>query len=338
MRVATISGIDHYLPRGRLTNQQLAELYPAWTAARIMAKTGISERSVAAQGETVIDMAATAAERLIKSRMVDRSEIDLLILCTQTPDLPIPTNACILQDRLGLSTSLAAFDINLGCSAFPYGVAIAQSLIESGVASCAMFVASETYSRWIHPMDKSVRTLFGDAASAVLIRSVEDTQPVLGPHILGTDGSGARNLMVPQRPGTPGADAELQDESGNIRTPANLYMNGPAIMEFTLRRVPEIVAQLLDRAGLRIEDIDHFVFHQANESMLRFLQRKLRIPDDRFPIHLAHCGNTVSSTIPIVLQQLVTDGRLRPGHRVMTVGFGVGYSWGASLIRWGAEH
>ena len=341
MRVAAIQAIDHYLPERVLTNDELAALYPAWSADKILEKTGIRERRVVAEGETAADLGFCATDGLLRKTGFDRSKIDLLLYCTQSPDYFLPTTACVLQDRLKLPTSAAAFDYNLGCSAFPYGVAIAKSLIETGVASNALLVMGETYSRYIHPMDKSVRTLFGDAGSATLITATERDTPVLGPFVLGTDGSGAENLIVPRggmrKPATGEALPETTDESGNVRTEANLYMNGPAIFEFTIRRIPGLVKDLLAKAGLTMDDVQHVVLHQANEYMLKFLRKQLKVPDEKFAMHFAHCGNTVSSTIPIVLQELAETGTLKRGDRVMTVGFGVGYSWGANLLVWSPD-
>ena len=344
MRVAAIQAIDHYLPEKRLTNDELAAIYPKWSAEKIFEKTGIKERRVAADGQTAADLGFAAADALLeKSEKTgfDRQQIDLLLYCTQSPDYFLPTTACILQDRLRLPMGTAALDYNLGCSAFPYGLAIVRSMIESGIASNALLVMGETYSRYIHPMDKSVRTLFGDAGSATLITAVERDQPTLGPFVLGTDGSGAKNLIVPlggmRRPITDGPLEETTDASGNVRTEANLYMNGPAIFEFTIRRIPALVAELLTKAGMTMDDIQHVVLHQANEYMLRYLQKQLKVPEEKFAVHFAECGNTVSSTIPIVLQHLAESGRLATGDRIMTVGFGVGYSWGANLITWSPD-
>ena len=342
MRVAAIQAIDHHLPDRRVTNDELAALYPSWSAAKIFQKTGIKERRVVADGETAADLGFLAAESLLAKTGVDRASIDLLLYCTQSPDYFLPTTACVLQDRLRLPTGAAAFDYNLGCSAFPYGLAIARSMIEGGIASNALLVMGETYSRYIHPLDKSVRTLFGDAGSATLITAVERDAPTLGPFVLGTDGRGAQNLIVPRGGARlPAGNAPLEettDESGNVRTDANLYMNGPAILEFTIRRIPALVQELLAKAGLTMDDIQHVVLHQANEYMLRYLQKKLKVPDEKFAMHFAQCGNTVSSTIPIVLQELDETGRLAVGDRIMTVGFGVGYSWGANLIVWSPDH
>ncbi len=341
MRVAAIQAIEHYLPERRLTNDELAALYPGWSADKILEKTGIRERRVVADGETAADLGFCATEALLHKSGIDREKVDLLLYCTQSPDYFLPTTACILQDRLRLPTSTAAFDYNLGCSAFPYGLAMARSMIEGGIASNALLVMGETYSRYIHPMDKSVRTLFGDAGSATLITAVERDAPTLGPFLLGTDGSGAQNLIVPRGGARLGASsealAETTDESGNVRTEAHLYMNGPAILEFTIRRIPAVVRELLAKAGLTMDDIQHVVLHQANEYMLRYLQKQLKVPNEKFAVHFADCGNTVSSTIPIVLQQLAESGRLSAGDRVMTVGFGVGYSWGANLIIWSPD-
>ncbi len=341
MRVAAIQAIEHYLPERRLTNDELAALYPGWSADKILEKTGIRERRVVADGETAADLGFCATEALLRRSAFDREKVDLLLYCTQSPDYFLPTTACILQDRLRLPTSTAAFDYNLGCSAFPYGLAMARSMIEGGIASNALLVMGETYSRYIHPMDKSVRTLFGDAGSATLITAVERDAPTLGPFLLGTDGSGAQNLIVPRGGARRGASnedlAETTDESGNVRTEAHLYMNGPAILEFTIRRIPAVVRELLAKAGLTMDDIQHVVLQQANEYMLRYLQKQLKVPNEKFAVHFADCGNTVSSTIPIVLQQLAETGRLSAGDRVMTVGFGVGYSWGANLIVWSPD-
>jgi 3-oxoacyl-[acyl-carrier-protein] synthase III len=341
MRVAAIQAIEHHLPEQRLTNEVLATLYPGWTAQKIFDKTGIRERRVVGPNEFASDLAVAVTEKLLAHTKLDRSRIDLLLYCTQSPDYFLPTTACLIQDRLGLPTTAGALDYNLGCSAFPYGLAIVRGLIETGVGSTALLVMAETYSRFINPKDKSVRTLFGDAASATLITAVERDAPTLGPFVFGTDGSGAENLIVRRggirEPLGNEPLPEITDASGNVRTDANLYMNGPAIFEFTIRRIPAVIAELLRRAEMTMDDVRWVILHQANEYMLRYLQKKIAIPDEKFAVHFAHCGNTVSSTIPIVLQDLVETDKVKRDDLVMTVGFGVGYSWGANLIRWSPD-
>ena len=334
---AAIQGIAYYLPEQVLTNERLALEYPGWSAQKIEDKTGIQERHIASEKECASDLATAAGLELFKSGLCAAVEIDYLLLCTQSPDYFLPTTACLVQDRLGLRTDCGAMDINLGCSGFVYGLGVAKGLIETGQARTVLLITSETYSKHIHPGDKSTRTIFGDAASATLLRAVTSEGEKIGPFVYGTDGKGATNLIVP----TGGlrmayaANAEITDDgSGNKRTINNLYMNGPEIFNFTLRVVPETISRLLATSGKQMEDIDLFVFHQANRFMLEHLRRKLNIHEEKMPIMMAHCGNTVSSTIPILLKDLETSGRLKKEQCLMLLGFGVGFSWAGCIVHW----
>jgi 3-oxoacyl-[acyl-carrier-protein] synthase-3 len=334
---AAITAIDYSLPRKVLDNDQLAKEFTDWTAEKILAKTGIRERHIAADEECASDFAVEAANRLLDSGACKRNDIDYLLYCTQSPDYFLPTTACLLQHRLGLKLSCGATDFNLGCSGYVYGLGLAKGLVESGQARRLLFITADTYSRFIHPRDKSVRTLFGDGASATLISATESDFPAIGPFVYGTDGSGVNNLIVPtgglRKAHVQGA-ALISDESGNTRTINNLYMNGAEIFNFTLRVVPDTVSKILAQAELKMEDIDLFVFHQANKFLLDHLQKKLKVPAERFWVAMDDVGNTVSCSIPIALKRALAAGRIRAGHRLMLVGFGVGYSWGATLIRW----
>lgn len=333
---AFIDAIRVALPETVLDNDQLARDFPGWSADKILAKTGIRERRIAAADECASDLAFRAASQLLDEEGHDRDRIDFLLNCTQTPDHLLPTTACILQDRLGLPTSCGALDFNLGCSGYVYGLGLARALIASGQAREILLLTGDTYSKLIHPLDKSVRTLFGDAATATLIRG-GDREMLVGPFVYGTDGRGAANLIVPtggmRRRVVPDAEP-VRDASDNARTDNDLYLNGPEIFNFTLRVIPEAVNGLLHRAGLCASDVDLFVFHQANRFILEHLRKKLDVPCDRFVFALEQVGNTVSSSIPIALKEANDAGRLRRGQLVMLVGFGVGYSWGATLVRW----
>ena len=333
---ASLAAIRYHLPETILDNDQLAADYPGWSAEKIFAKTGIRSRRVSAAGECASDLALVAAQTLLAEEQIDPGSVDFLLYCTQTPDYILPTTACVLQHRLGLPTSCGALDFNLGCSGYVYGLGLAKALIESGQARKVLLLTADTYSKLLNPADKSVRTLFGDAGTATLIAAGEQ-ETLVGPFIYGTDGAGAENLMVP----TGGMrrafviEAELQpDDSGNARTVNNLYMNGAEIFNFTLRMVPEMVSQLLARAGIEQSAVDLFVFHQANRFMLEHLRKKLQIAPERFVFAMENVGNTVSCSIPIALEQARQQGQLKPGALVMLVGFGVGYSWGATLVRW----
>jgi 3-oxoacyl-[acyl-carrier-protein] synthase-3 len=333
---ARLVDIGIYLPENILGNDELAAIYPEWPSAKIYEKTGIKQRHIAGHDETAADMAYDAARNLFSRGAIKASDVDFIILCTQAPDYILPTSACILQDRLGISKTAGALDINLGCSGFVYGLSLAKGLIETGSAQCVLLLTSDTYSKYIHPMDKSVRTIFGDGASATAISACTLDADFIGPFVFGTDGSGAKNLIVEagmSRLSKSGKTAETNtDVYGNVRSLDNLYMNGAEVMSFSLKEVPRAVDALLEKSGKIKEDIDLFVLHQANKFMLEALRKKLKISSESLPIMVEDCGNTVSSTIPIALYKLKANGQLNSGCNLMLVGFGVGYSWAACLV------
>lgn len=338
---AGIKAIEYYLPEGVLTNEKLASEFPDWTVEKIEEKTGIVVRHIASENECSSDLGVRAAEKMFASGVCTPQEIDYLLFCTQSPDYFLPTTACSVQDRLGIPKTSGAIDYNLGCSGFVYGLGLAKGLIESGQVRNVLLITAETYSKFIHPGDKSVRTLFGDAAAATLIQylsAVESAKPYLGPFVYGTDGGGGRNLIVPtggmRNKRTEESGRMFEDANGNIRSQNNLYMNGSEIFTFTLSTIPKSVKDVLVLANKTIDDIDLFVFHQANKFMLEHLRKKLKIPQEKFFMSFSNYGNTVSSTIPIALKDALNEGKLKAGDTVMLVGFGVGYSWGATLIRW----
>jgi 3-oxoacyl-[acyl-carrier-protein] synthase-3 len=327
-----ISSIASHLPATVLTNEHLAQLYPGWSAEKIFEKTGIRERRIAAPHECASDLAFQAAERLFAHQ---ERTADFLLFCTQSPDFILPTTACLLQQRLHLPTTCAALDFNLGCSGYVYGLALADSVLKTGLAQRVLLLTGDTYSRLIHPLDKSTRTIFGDAGTATLLQA--GARARLHSFVLGSDGSGGEQLIV-QRHGAryPTADEAKPDfdDSGNLRDPNCLYMNGPEIFNFTLQAVPKLVKSVLERASLSLTDIDFVLFHQANAFMLEHLRRKLGIPHEKFVVDMEDCGNTVSSTIPIALERLIGTKRLQPGMKVLLAGFGVGYSWGGCILEW----
>jgi 3-oxoacyl-[acyl-carrier-protein] synthase-3 len=325
---AGIVAIRSYLPEGVVDNQVLAASLPGWTAEQIHAKTGILTRHWATEDECASDLAVKAAQRLLAGHLCNPEDIDILMVCTQSPDYLLPATACLVQGRLGLRTDCLAFDFNLGCSGYVYGLAIAKSLLERGLGSRALLITADTYSKFLDTGDRNA-TLFGDAAAASLIACSEGANggaPGIGPFVFGTDGSGATDLMAP------GSACRRMAADGS--STAKFFMDGPKVLAFTLRRVPEAVEALLSRAGLTLHDVDLFVMHQANRFILDNLQRKLGIPREKFTIAMEQTGNTVSSSIPLALEAEAAQGRLRPGSRVMLVGFGVGYSWAACLVTW----
>lgn len=328
---AYIKHISYYLPEQVLTNAQLAEQFPEWSAEKIANKVGISERHITSVNETATDMAVKAAELLLSESGIDKSIIDFVLLCTQSGDYFLPSSACIVQNRLGLSTTCGAFDFNLGCSGYEYGLAVAKGLIISDIAKNILLITSETYTKYLHPLDKGNRTIFGDAATASLVSTSGFAE--IGEFILGTDGAGAGQLIV----GTGGArnkqllnDLQI-DADGNPRGSDYLYMNGGAIFDFTADIVPKMISELLDKSQLKQDDIDLFVFHQANKYMINYLRKLLDIDKDKFYIFMDKVGNTVSSTIPIALCEAIKEGKLT--GNVLLAGFGVGLSWGATMLK-----
>jgi 3-oxoacyl-[acyl-carrier-protein] synthase-3 len=338
---ASLRAIEYHLPQKVVTTADLAAEFPQWSVEKIDAKTGISERHVAASDECSSDLAVAAARKLFATGVCHPEEIDYLLLCTQSPDYFLPTTACLVQEQLRIPTTAGALDFNLGCSGYVYGLGLAEGLIATGQAQKVLLLTAETYTKFLHPLDKSVRTIFGDAAAATLLTAADSPQPLLGPFVYGTDGKGAANLIVPtggmRRPRTPETAITAEDESGNVRSQDNLFMDGAEIFNFTLSAVPKSVSALLERAGMGLDQIDLFVFHQANRYMLEHLRKRLKIPPDKFEISMAHCGNTVSSTLPIALKHAFEGGRIKENAVVMLVGFGVGYSWGATLLRWRSD-
>jgi 3-oxoacyl-[acyl-carrier-protein] synthase-3 len=335
---AAIKATEYYLPEATLSTSDLSRNFPEWSSEKIDAKTGITTRHIARDDECSSDLAVAAAQKLFDTGACQPRHIEYVLFCTQSPDYFLPTTACLLQHRLGIPTTAGALDFNLGCSGFVYGLGLAQGLIASDQARSVLLLTAETYSKFIHPCDKSVRTIFGDAASATLLVAEDVAAPLIGPFVYGTDGRGGPNLIVPtggmRRAQTLESALPKDDLAGNVRSDDNLFMNGAEIFSFTLGAVPQSVDALLAKSGRTLEDIDLFIFHQANKYMLDHLRKRICIPEERFQLTMNHCGNTVSCSIPIALKHAVAEGRVHAGSLLMLVGFGVGYSWGATLLRW----
>ena len=324
-----IKNIAYYLPKQVLTNEQIAQAFPEWSAEKVANKVGITERHIAADEETATDMAFQAAENLF-AQGVDRNAVDFIILCTQSPDYFLPSSACILQDRLGLSKKCGAFDFNLGCSGYEYGLAIAKGLIVADIAKNILLLTAETYTKYLHEQDKGNRTIFGDGASATLVSTEGFAE--IGEVVVGTDSSGAENLIVRSlgaRHKLPLMDEHI-DEEGTMVSGDHLYMHGGNVFNFTADVVPPMVEELLEKSHLKQEDVDLWVFHQANKYMINYLRKLLDIDNNKFYIYMQTVGNTVSSTIPIALCEARKEDRLH--GNILLAGFGVGLSWGGVML------
>lgn len=331
--MAYIKGISYYLPEKIVTNAELLKEFPEWSVDKVAAKVGVDSRHIAGENETAGDMAEKAARRLFDEYNIDPKVVDFILLCTQSSDHFLPSTACILQDRLGIPTSAGAFDYNLGCSGCVYGMAIGKSFVDSGMAKNVLLLTAETYNKYLHPSDKSNRSIFGDGAATCLISN--EGVAKIGDVVWGTDGSGAKHLIVETGAARHKSATGVVtiDEDGHEKYDDYLYMNGSAIFNFTLEAVPALMKDILVRNNMAKEDVDYFVFHQANKFMLNTIRKVCVLPKDKFYVNLSETGNTVSSTVLIGLKQCLEAGTITTGMNVMVTGFGVGLSWGGTILR-----
>ncbi len=326
-----IKDVACFFPSNVLYNDDLQRDFPDRNVAKMGNKIGIHKRYIVGNSETALDLAEGACNKLFEKH--DKAKIDFIILCTQSPDYYLPTSACILQKKLGLSKSIGAFDINQGCSGFVYGLSIAKGLIEASIASNILLVMADTYSKHINKEDLGNRLIFGDAATAILVEKSNKQQ--IGNFVLGTDGNGYNNLIVPNGGMrcrfNPDSEVVIGDRNDK-RSDNDLYMNGSEIFYFVGKEIPLVIDETLSKNNLIKDNIDFYLFHQANEYMINFLAKKLKIKSERYYNNIEDIGNTVSSTIPIALKRSLEKGLIKKGDRVMLCGFGVGYSWGAVII------
>ena len=336
---AEIQSIACHLPSQTLDNAELVKHFPHWTSEKIVRKLGIETRPIAAENETAADLAVAAAEILLDNGSCEHEEIDFVLFCTQSPDYFLPSSACLIHERLGLPKACGALDFNLGCSGYIYGLSLAKGMIETGAAKKVLFITSETYSKYINADDRSSRPLFGDGAAATLVSvAAKGTkEDPIGPFVFGTDGSGADLLIVPagghRLPASAETAIEQPDGKGSVRSLSQLRMHGPGIFSFAVDRVPPMVEELLQKSGKTREEIGCYVFHQANKYMLDRLQELCNLRGTNFFNDVMHRGNTVSCSIPVAMADAWQCGMLKPGDWVMLVGFGVGLSWGATLVK-----
>lgn len=329
-----VSDISIYLPEQKLTNEDINRRFPEWEIEKISLKTGITCRHIAQDNEFALDMAVKCVNNLFENnQVVKKDQVDFLIYITQSPDYVLPTNACILQDLTHLPKTAGAFDVNLGCSAYVYGLSLAHGLMQSGQAKNILLVTSETYSKYIHPQDKGNITIFGDAATASLLTNFGITSSLINFKFLDsnfyTDGSNYDKLIVKNsglrhKRVRDSSQQEASDKTSDADD--YLYMDGKAVFEFTNIVVPQVIGDLLTRNNLDISNIDLFLFHQANAFMISSLKRRMKINDSQYFFDINDIGNTVSATIPIALKRVVESRDLQKGSKILISGFGVGLS------------
>lgn len=334
MKVA-IKDIEYALPGKIVTNSDLSNENPGWEMAHVEAKSGVRQRHIAADDETALDFTKIAADRMFASGKHDKNLVDAIIYCTQSPDYIMPSNAFLLHEYLNLGDDVLAFDFNLACSGYVYGLTIAKSLIAAGTATNVLLATGDTYSKYINKRDRSTRVLFGDGGSLSLISASEDGTGITD-QMLSTSGKHHRKFYIPaggcRLPQSDQTAMEEVDNSGNIRSQNDIYMDGMAVWSFIQSTVPRQIKKILSRNSLAVDDIDLYVFHQASKLTLDSLTKALKLNPEKVFFDMATTGNLVSTSIPVALKKAMSAGRIPGGSKILISGFGVGLSWGSMLI------
>lgn len=332
---AYIKHISYHLPEKVFSNDDFFLIFPeALNHTENFNKIGIKKRHIVSDGELASDLAIKSAQKLFDEHSIDPSSIDFLLFCAQEFDYYTPTTACVIQDKLKLPKNCGAIDFNLGCSGFTYGLSIAKGLIKGVGLKNVLLLTSSTISRKVHPKDRSLRFLFGDAACATLISAGENE----GIHdfVFGTDGSGADKIIVKDGAARNNIQNnsfdEIIDDFGNITSRAHVDMKGVPVFSFSVKTVPKMIDELLMKNNKQLADIDLFIFHQANLFIIETIRKKMNIPETKVFNYIEQVGNTVASSIPIALYEAIKCKKTKKGDNIVLVGFGVGLSWSGTII------
>jgi 3-oxoacyl-[acyl-carrier-protein] synthase-3 len=328
-----IREIEYLFPNKLISNESLSLEFPNYDFSKFEKKVGIRNRYIVSENETALTLAIRVVNKLFDKSNVKRSEIDFVLYCTQSPEYFLPTSACLIQNECGLRTDVGALDFNLGCSGYTYGLNLAKKLINGSSIKNVLLVTSETYSKYINDLDRMNRSIFGDAATVSLISFSQDEG--VGEFLFGTDGAGASDLIVKNGASFCSIDPNPEMKiygTDNQYTDNNLFMNGPAVFNFTSTIIPDFTQKVLSINNTIIDEIQQFVFHQANAFMLTTLRKQLQISESKFYVDLLDGGNTVSNTIPIAIKRFLESGKANLGDRIVLIGFGVGFSWCGGLI------
>jgi len=337
---AVIEAIACAVPKQIVTNEDLERQNPDWDMEQVTLRSGVTCRHIAAANETAFDLTKNACEKLFSGGRFRPDEFDALLYCTQSPDYIMPPNAHLLHKHLKMPDRVMAFDFNLACSGFIYGLAMANAFILSGQATKVMLVTADTYSKYIHPKDRAARALFGDAA-AITVIAADPSASGFSPFTLASHGQAYDTFYIPsgglRQPKTRETSVERTDANGNVRTAEHIQMDGMAVWAFINSVMPGHIQEHLAKIGWTLNAIDHFIFHQASQMTLDSLLRKLEIAPQKAPTNLAQLGNTISASIPLCLRDSVRDKKIRIGDKILLSGFGVGLSYGTTTFTYERE-
>lgn len=329
-----IADIAFALGERRVTNADLEAENPSWIMSKTAERTGISARTIADDGTTALDLAVTAAERMFAQSNVNRDDIDGLIFCTQTPDHILPANSSLLHGRLGLRRQVLSFDMTHACSGYVYAAGVARSLVDSGTAGNVLVVTGDTYSRLVHPQDRSVRAIFGDGASCSLVTRKNPRLRFIDAEFW-TAGAKADRFIVSNGGAREPFDADLvvePDKNARVFSPNHIRMDGLGLLSFFNSVIPKDIGTLLARNNLTLDDIDRIVFHQASKMAIEGLARSMKVSMDKVEVGFAETGNLVSTSIPAALAGMLSREAVTSGQTILLCGFGVGLSWSAAIL------
>ncbi len=329
-----ITALSGAVPRTVIDNYKYTQYFPEDQVREVVDKVGIYERRFADEKTCSSDLCFAAAEKLIADNGIDRNEIDLLIFISQTPDYRMPATSVLLQERLGLPNSTIAFDINLGCSAFIYGLSVAYSFMQCNNLRKALILDGETRSKVYSPKDRRSAFLFGDGGVAALVERDEK----FGESYFSLNSDGSRGDLIKINAGgyrMPSSVETLQekvvDEYGNIRSEEQGYMNGGDVFNFVIREIPRDIKKIAEWSEVDIQSLDYYVFHQANNFINSYLAKKLKLDTTRIPSTIAKYGNTSSVSVPLTIVDQLKDN-LSGKKRLMLSAFGVGMTWATAIV------
>ena len=325
-----INGIGVYLPDKVLTNADLEKIVDTsddW----IVTRTGINERRIVDESVTVSDLAAKAGLMAIEDAKIDPNDVDLVVVATGSPEMIWPSTACLAQAKMNLSGS-AAFDLQAACTSFIYGLTVADGLLSSGTFQNILLIGAETITRLVNWQDRNTCVLFGDGAGAFLLRKSEPGFGILSSY-LAADGNRADMLKIPAGGSGQICSQKVVDE--NLQT---IQMKGSDVFRFAVKALPESVEKALAKAGLAIDDVDHFIPHQANQRIIEAAVERLGLPIEKVATNISKYGNTSAASIPLVLEELYRAKSLKRGDILVLAAFGAGLTWGAVVIRWGGAN
>lgn len=325
---ARIAGVGKYVPARVVTNNELATMVDT-SDEWIRTRTGIAERRFAADGESTATMATAAGSEALEQAGVEPHEVDLVIVATSTPDFPLfPATACLVQDALGL-TRAGAYDLSAACSGFVYSLITACQFIQSGAYRCILLVGADTLSRSLDFSDRTTCVLFGDGASAAVVKSTPEPGGLLS-FVLGADGSGGDHIIVPVGGSrTPLTPERVKHHENTIK------MNGREVYRFSTTVPAAALERAAAEAGVEVADLDVIFAHQANVRILQTVARNLGIPEERFYVNVDRYGNTSAASVPLAMYDALAEGRVKPGSLVGFLGFGAGLTWATAIWRWG---